>query len=324
MRSMSWKIVTACDLSGVPEARQMLSDMGTLVEVGRDRARFLEELPTCDVYFGGGEQEMNDEALVRALRLQLIGSPATGRDHLALATIARRGITLFHLAEEYALLNRFTATSEGAFLLLLALIRRLPQAVHDAKEGRWAREQYTGFQLFEKTLGIIGLGRLGTIAARIGQGFGMKVVACDIVEKHVDGVTMVDMDTLLTTADVVMLHVHLTAETEHMIDARAFACMKASAVIINTSRGRLIDEDALVYALTSGAISGAGLDVIDGEWLPQEDLRAHPLITYARTHDNLVVTPHTASATYESIYGARLFMAKKLVDYMQKHEPISL
>ncbi|MGH7003865.1 MAG: 2-hydroxyacid dehydrogenase, partial [Alphaproteobacteria bacterium] len=208
------------------------------------------------------------------------------------------------------------ATAELAFGLVLALDRRLKPAFAAADRGDWARERFTGFQLFGKTLGVLGLGRLGGISVRIGQGFGMRVIAHDVRPVSMAGVEMVDLVTLLSRADVLTIHVHLTPETEGLVDAAALARMKRSAILINTSRGRIVDEAALADALRRGIIAGAGLDVIDGEWLSDEERMRHPLVVHARNHDNLVISPHIGGATVESIYGARVFMARKVADWL--------
>lgn len=212
------------------------------------------------------------------------------------------------------MINGFSATSELAFALLLALNRKIISAHADVRRGAWSREKFTGFQLQGKTLGIIGLGRLGKISARIGQGFGMKVIAHDIAPLSVPGVQMVDLDKLLRSADVLTIHVHLTPDTEGLIGRASFNKMKRNAILLNTSRGRIVDETALLDALVNKQISGAGLDVVDGEWLGEGALYHHPLIKYSREHNNLLIVPHIGGATIESIYGARVFMARKIAE----------
>ena len=122
-------------------------------------------------------------------------------------------------------------------------------------------------------------------------------------------------ETLLSESDVLSIHVHLTEKTRGLISSEALSKMKKNAVIINTSRGGIIDEDALLIALTSGNIAGAGLDVIHGEW--ESNLSEHALIKYAREHENLIITPHIGGSTVESIVGAREFMAIKLANFLK-------
>jgi D-3-phosphoglycerate dehydrogenase / 2-oxoglutarate reductase len=128
-------------------------------------------------------------------------------------------------------------------------------------------------------------------------------------------VEIVGFETLFRDADVLTIHVHLRPETRGLVDRTAIGWMKPSAILLNTSRGGLVDEAALLNALKVGRLAGAGLDVIDGEWL--DDIGQHPLVEYALEHENLLITPHIGGATTESIYDARIFMAKKVADYLR-------
>ncbi len=321
---MTYTIVNTLDLRGAPEAVTALEAVGRLTSLPPERAKVLPAMAAADAYLASASVRIDPEFLEAAPRLKVIGSPSTGTDHMDIAAIDRRGIVRFDIAREYDLINSFSATSELAFALLLAVNRRLKPAFAAADRGDWARERFTGFQLLGKTLGVLGLGRLGSISARIGQGFGMRVIAHDIRDVTLPGVAMVDFATLLERADVLTVHVHLMPANEKIMDANALARMKKSAILINTSRGRIVDEAALLAALATGTIAGAGLDVIDGEWLSDEARAAHPLVAYARTHDHLVISPHIGGATTESIYGARIFMARKVADWLSAQESAPL
>ena len=137
-----------------------------------------------------------------------------------------------------------------------------------------------------------------------------------IIEKNINGVKQVDLDELLKLSDVIAVHIHLTEENRGFLSSDLFHKMKKGVVLINTSRGAIIDENALLGNLRSGHVSAAGLDVINGEW--DKNLYDHPLIKYAREHDNLI-SPHIAGATVESIVGARVFIANKLAEYIKKN-----
>lgn len=313
---MGCKIVNALDLSGAPEAVEALESVGELVTVAPTRSEVLSAVSDADAYLATASVQIDEAFLDNAPKLRVIGSPSTGTDHMDLAAIDRRGVTRFDIAREFDLINSFSATSELAFGLLLAVNRGLKPAFADAERGVWARERYTGFQLLGKTLGVLGLGRLGAISARIGNGFGMRVIAHDIREVTAPQVELVNFGTLLRESDVLTIHIHLTTETGGLIGAEEFDRMKSGASLINTSRGRIVDEAALLKALRDGQIAGAGLDVIDGEWMSEAERRDHPLIAYARDHDNLVISPHIGGATVESIYGARVFMARMLADFL--------
>ncbi|MEQ8667403.1 MAG: NAD(P)-dependent oxidoreductase [Rhodospirillales bacterium] len=319
----SFKIVNTLDTAGAPEAKEAIEAVGELVNLPWDRALTLAAIGDADAYLASTSIVVDAEFLDHAPKLKVIGSPSTGTDHLDLTEIRRRGITCFDISKEYDLINGFTATSELAFTLLLALNRKLVPAQEQAKRGVWSRETYTGFQLLGKTLGILGLGRLGKISARIGQGFGMNVIAHDIADVSAENVEMVSLKDLLARSDVLTIHIHLRPETDGLIGAAEFARMKSNAILINTSRGRIVDEPALLAAMSEKRIAGAGLDVVDGEWLSEEELFRHPLIAYSRENDNLLIVPHIGGATHESIYGARVFMARKVADHLRTLQNVS-
>lgn len=320
---MDWTILNTLDISGAPEAKDTLEAVGSLISVAPVRDEVLKHLPSVNAYMASASIRVDQEFLDLAPDIKVIGSPSTGTDHMDLDLIRARGIDVFDIAKERDLLNSFSATSELGFGILLALVRKIPQGVVAVKRGDWARERLSGFQLLGKTLGILGLGRLGSISARIGQGFAMNVIAHDVADKSMTGVEMVDFDTLLERSDILMVHIHLRPETDGMIGADEFKKMKPSAIVVNTSRGRIINEAALVDALHHGEIAGAALDVIDGEWLSSEELAQHPLILYAQDHENLMIVPHIGGSTKESIYGARVFMAEKLAAYIRDKKSIA-
>ena len=310
-----YKILITAKVDGCPEVFEAFEGIGTVEVLPGDPEIVAERIGEFDACLTALTVPFDQEMVSRAKRLKVLGTPSTGTDHLDLGAIRDAGITCFDISKELDLIRSFTATSELAFSLLLNVNRGVIPATQAALSGDWARERFTGFQLSGKTLGILGLGRLGTISARIAQGFGMRVIANDILDVSAPGVEMVSFETLLSEADVLTLHVHLRPETRGIIGLDALARMKSNAIIINTSRGALIDEAALLGALNEKRIAGAGLDLIDGEWL--DDVSAHPLIRYANEHDNLVITPHIGGNTYESIYDARIFMAKKIASFLR-------
>jgi D-3-phosphoglycerate dehydrogenase len=313
---MRFKVLNTLDLAGSPEAVAAFDGLAQLDTLPWDYEAVRGAIGGYDAYLASTSVRVDEGILENATKLKVIGSPATGTDHLDMAAINRRGIPCFNIAKEMDLLRSFSATSELAFGLLLALNRKIDQAVAATRAGDWARERFTGIQLLGKTLGILGLGRLGTISARIGQGFGMNVIARDILPVSAPGVEMVSFDELFQRADVLTIHVHLNDTTRGLVDRRALSLMKPGAFLINTSRGGLVDEAALLDALQEKRIAGAGLDVIDGEWM--DDILDHPLVQYSRQNENLLITPHIGGATVESIYGARVFMARKVADFLRR------
>ena len=316
-----WKVFCNDDLSLKKDALKELELISDVSYYPAIKDVLLENIHHYDAYYASAHVQTSREVLEIARNLRVIATPSTGTDHIDIKYAKEKNIDVIQLTKEIDLLNEFTATAEHAWGLLLACIRKLPAAFDCAKNGYWARQRFTGFQLYKKTLGIIGLGRLGTMMASFGNGFNMNVIGYDIVKKNINGVNQVSLDELLKSSDVISLHIHFTDDNRGFISNELFKKMKRSVVLINTSRGGIIDEDALLENLYSGHVSAAGLDVINGEW--DKNLYDHPLIEYSRKYDNLVISPHIAGATVESIVGARVFLAKKLADYIKQKENIS-
>jgi D-3-phosphoglycerate dehydrogenase len=252
--------------------------------------------------------------IAAAKKLRVIASPSTGPDHLDLRAADARGITLLSLKYDGEFLETITATAELAWALTLACLRRIPSAFDAAKRGEWAPDKFRGHQLSGRTFGILGYGRLGSTVGQYARAFRMRVLAHDIKDFQAEGIERVDKETLFRESDVVSLHVPLTAETTNLVDRKEFALMKPGAVIINTSRGAVLNDAALLEALETGRIAGAGLDVIHSEWSP---IARHPLIVYARKHDNLVIVPHLGNVTYESQEMCLRRTAEKLRDFIR-------
>jgi len=311
-----WKVFCNDDLSLKKNALAELELIADVSYFSAKQDELIENIHHYDAYYASAHVQANSEVLDNAKNLKVIATPSTGTDHLDVHYANEKNIDVIHIANEIDLLNGFTATAEHAWGLLLACVRKLPASFDCAKNGDWARQRFTGFQLYKKTLGIIGLGRLGAMMVSFGNGFNMNVIGYDVLKKDIRGVKQVSLDELLRTSDVITVHIHLTEENSGFISEDNFKKMKKGVVLINTSRGAVIDEDALLENLNSGHVNAAGLDVINGEW--DNNLYDHPLIKYSRQHNNLIITPHIAGATIESIIGARVFVAKKLADYIKQ------
>ncbi len=282
------------------------------------RKKAITYLKNCEVILAGGRIKIDNELIQKAKKLKLILSPSTGTDHLALDTIKKKKIKVVTIAKKFKLINKFTATSELSFCLLLSLSRKILTSFNDAKKGVWSRDKNVGFQLKDKTIGILGLGRLGKISAKIARGFQMRVIAHDIKKIKVNGVKNVSFNDLLKFSDVIFIHVHLNKSTENLINLKALKKMKKNSILINSSRGKIINEKDLLYALKKKIIAGAGLDVIDGEWLNKKKLSKHPLITYSKKNNNLIITAHIGGSTVESIKLARDYIFNYLLYLIKK------
>ena len=217
-------------------------------------------------------------------RLRLISIWGTGTDHVDLAAAARRGVKVTNTPGVSAI-----SIAEHTLALLLAVARRIPQVDAATRAGGWPRGQ--SVQLHGKTCGIIGLGAIGRQFARIAEGFGMRVIAWTMHPKPGDPI--IELAELYRASDVVSVHLRLSPETTGFVGVREFGLMKRSAILLNTARGAIVDEAAMLDALTSGRIAGAGLDVFSVEPLPP----GHPLLALS----NVVITPHCAGITPEAL-----------------------
>lgn len=294
---------------------QCLGRLRDVADVVRDEPTpqgMARHIADVEGYLAALKVRLDRAMIARADNLKVVATPSTGQDHIDVDALQERNIQFISIKTEYELLDTFTATAEIAWGLLLACVRKIPAGANLANQGIWARQALTGMQLSRKTLGILGVGRLGKMVAAYGNAFRMRVIGCDLKKINVPGVQQVDFDTLLRESDVISIHVHLTPQNTRLIDQQAFAKMKRGVVIVNTSRGAIIDEDAFARALHSGQVGAAGLDVIEGEW--RQDLANHPLIQYARAHDNLVIMPHVGGCTWESQRDSHTFTANKLAD----------
>jgi phosphoglycerate dehydrogenase-like enzyme len=205
-------------------------------------------------------------------------------------------------------------TAEVSWALLMACCRRLQGAFHHVLEGQWVREQFPGLMLKGKVLGLIGCGRIGSWMARYARAFDVKVIGYDpFVARWPKQIRKTELDTLLSTADFVSVHVPLNEETRGMIGAREFGLIKRGAIFINTARGAVADEQALLNSLLDGRLAAVGLDVLEGE--PEID--RHPLVEYARTHDNLIITPHIGGFSLDAAKVAVAHASRHLLDHMR-------
>ena len=240
-----------------------------------------------------------DRAMLdRAPKLRAISTATTGADHIDSQALAERGVSLLTLAGEKEVLHNLTPAAELSWALLMACCRRLRGAMQHVLEGRWVREEFPGIMLKGKVLGLIGCGRIGGWMARYAGAFDVEVVGYDpFVAPWPEQICRTELDTLLSTADFISVHVPLNDQTRGMIGAREFELVKRGAILINTSRGAVIDERALLNALIEGRVAAAGVDVLEGE--PQ--VERHPLVEYARAHDNLIITPHIGGFSPDAV-----------------------
>jgi D-3-phosphoglycerate dehydrogenase / 2-oxoglutarate reductase len=245
-------------------------------------------------------------------RCRILATPVTGLDHIDLDACEAQGVRVVSLRGETEFLRNVRATAELTIGLALSLLRSIPSAHAAARQGIWDRDQFRGQELFGRTVGIVGMGRLGTLVAGSFKAFGTRVIGYDPRDDYPTKAAerMAQLDDLLAQSDIVVLLVKYEETTRGLIGRAGFGKMKPGAVLINTSRGGVVDEPALLEALNSGRLAGAALDVLDGEPAIGPD---HPVVSYAREHDNVILTPHIGGNTIESFEKTEVFLAHKVV-----------
>lgn len=247
--------------------------------------------------------------IARSPRLRFYVTATTGADHVDAAALAARGIPLLTLQGQRDVLMNLTPAAEHSWLLLMACARRLRGAVQHVLRGGWDRTQHPGIMLLGKTIAIIGCGRIGQWMARYARAFGLHVIGVDPhAHPWPEGIERVTLDAALAIADFISVHVPLNEETCGLIGVEEFARMKRGVIFVNTSRGEIVDETALLQALDSGHVRAAGLDVLTGE----PEVEHHPLVAYARSHDNLVLTPHIGGFSPDAVRVVLEFSCRRI------------
>ncbi|MCI0396937.1 MAG: phosphoglycerate dehydrogenase [Chloroflexi bacterium] len=271
------------------------------------KEELLEIIPEYDALIVRSGTKVDADVLKAGKNLKLVGRAGIGVDNIDVKAATLRGIIVMNTPQANAI-----ATAEQTMALILAASRFTAVAHASLKAGEWRRSDFTGWQLYRKTLGIVGFGRIGRLVAQRAQAFGMEVLAYDpFVSEEVGhdlGVTLVDLDDLLAQADYITLHTVLTPETEHMINAEVIRQMKDGVILINTARGKLIDEQALAEALQRGQVRAAGVDVYSNE--PPAD---NPLIGLS----NVVHTPHLGATTAEAQRDVAIQIVDQVMDALR-------
>ena len=249
--------------------------------------------------------KVDRDVIDKGSRLKLIARPGTGLDNVDVEYAKSRGIAVVNSPESLV-----EGVSEHVVLLMLALSRRLVFADSGTRAGRWEKSALMGRELSGKTLGIVGLGRIGRRIAEVARTLGMSVLFYDVIAIPQDvvsslGAKVVGLDELFSTSDYITLHVPMTPETAHMVGTQRIGQMKKTAYIINTSRGGVIDEEALVSALREGRIAGAGLDVFEKE----------PPTGAILTAPNTILTPHIGGQTEEAQVNAITVIGEKVRNF---------
>ena len=269
---------------------------------GADRSKLLPALADANAVLIRSATKMDEEAIAAAPKLKVIARAGVGLDNVDIKASTNAGVMVVN-----APTSNVISAAELAIAQLMALSRHIPDANASLKNGEWKRSKYNGVELYEKTIGIIGLGRIGTLVAQRLAGFGVTLIGYDpyVTQARAEqiGVELVDMDQMMKRADYITIHIPKTLETTGMISTDQFAIAKSNLRIVNCSRGGIIDEAALYAALKTNRIAGAGLDVFVNE--PPKD---SPLLTL----ENILVTPHLGASTDEAQEKAGISVARSV------------
>jgi D-3-phosphoglycerate dehydrogenase len=270
----------------------------------------LEELkkiiPEYDAIVIRSETKLKAEIIEAADRLKVIGRAGIGLDNVDLRAATKKGIVVMNTPQENAI-----AAAEHTIAMMLSISRKIPQATATMRAGKWEKRKFVGVELYSKTLGLIGIGVIGTIVADRARGLKMKVIGYDpylskeVAEKK--GVELVSMDELLNKSDFISVHTPLTDETRNLIDKNSFRKMRNGVILINCARGGIVNEKDLYEAIKEGKVAGAALDVFE-----KEPAIGNPLLEL----EEVIGTPHLGASTGEAQENVSIAIAQQIVDYL--------
>jgi D-3-phosphoglycerate dehydrogenase len=311
------KILIAEPLDFSAAALKTLQSAGDVELRACDHGELAAAFGSYDVIWFRLAHRIDADLLGAEPRCRILATPVTGLDHIDLAACDARGVRVMSLRGETEFLKNVRATAELTVGLMISLLRNIPAANSAARQGNWDRDRFRGSELFGRTVGIVGMGRLGTLVAGYFRAFGSRVIGYDPRDDYpINAAERVGrLDELLSQSDIVVLLVKFDESTRNLIGSREFSRMKPGAVLVNVARGGVVDETALQAALESGRLAGAALDVLSGEPAISAD---HPIVAYAREHDNVLLTPHIGGNTVESFEKTENFLAERVAQALAK------
>lgn len=303
------KILISDNLS--PQGVEVLQKAGLTVEVKTKmpKEELLREIKHYDGLIVRSGTKVTAEVIAAAEKLRIIGRAGSGLDNVDTPAATKRGIVVMNTPG-----GNTVTTAEHTMAMIFSLARKIPQATASMKAGKWEKEKFMGMELYNKTLGIVGMGQIGSHLAKLAQGAMMNVIAYDpyLAEERARkmGVELMGLPEVFRRADVITVHTPLTAETQNIINAETIATMKTGVRIINCARGGIINEKALGEALKSGKVAGAAFDVFEEEPVKTN----HPLLAL----DNFICTPHIGASTSEAQENVAVGIAEQIVDYLTR------
>jgi len=289
----------------------MLGEQFDLSTGSIEKNALKQKLQEVDIFWFRLGYQLNGTVIDEHTRCKYFVSPVTGIDHIDEELCEQYGISIICLRGEKEFLKEVRATAEHTILLAMMLMRNAVPAVQDVEQENWRRDLFRGFELYKKKVGIIGYGRLGKIVADYCHVLGCEVGFYDIEEKeHPEHIHVYEsLETCIESSDIVSIHVPYNKSTHHLFDKKMLSLFDKDKWLINTSRGGIVDDIALLDILKTDKLAGAALDVIYGE----PNIENNALIQFAKTHRKLIITPHIGGCTYESFEKTEAFIGEKLL-----------
>jgi D-3-phosphoglycerate dehydrogenase len=307
-----FRVLIADDLSArAVEILQSHPEISVEVKTGLKGPALEEALRGVHALAVRSATKVTAELLEKLTDLKVVGRAGIGVDNIDVKAASRRGVIVMNTPSGNAI-----TTAEHAFFLLCSLARHIPQATASMKAGKWDKKKFQGTELFEKTIGVIGLGNIGRIVASRAQGLKMNVIGYDpfLTAEAAErlGVELVSLEEMWKRADAITIHTPLTDDTRGLVGAASLAKMKDGVLIVNCARGGIVDEKALLDGLNSGKVAGAALDVFVEEPPPKD----HPLVL----HERVICTPHLGASTDEAQEKVAVEVAEQIANYLVKGE----
>ena len=285
-------------LDGVYERLEQYGEVIYVPEISKlELITLLSETPDIECLFTNPNKQnfVLDEEVLKNSYVKVINTCSTGLNHIDINYCERNNIEVWSLKEDFELINDLPSTAELSFGLMMSLLRKIPEGFHSVKKGEWDYEPFIGRQVKGLTIGIVGFGRLGKITAELFKGWGVNILVNDPYVGTFD-YEEVGIKELQEKSDVVFLHLHANEETRNMVDREFLSNMKKGAILINTSRGELVDEKEIIKSITDEHLGGYGTDVARDEFGNISDSK---LVEFSKENNNVIITPHVGGMTWE-------------------------
>ena len=295
------KIVCITPIKHLDEVYERLEQYGEVIYVPEisklELTILLSETPDIEYLFTNPNKQnfILDEEVLKNSNIKVINTCSTGLNHIDMDCCERNNVKVWSLKEDFELINDLPSTAELSFGLMMSLLRKIPEGFDSVKKGEWDYEPFIGRQIKGLTIGIIGFGRLGRITTELFKGWGVNILVNDPYVGTFD-YEEVGIKELQEKSDVVFLHLHANEETRNMVDREFLSNMKKGAILINTSRGELVDEEDIMKSITDGYLGGYGTDVISDEFGNISDSK---LVEFSKENNNVIITPHVGGMTWE-------------------------